>query len=76
MYSALELLDYVITSHMFRYSLTLVNYFAYMHRVSKFDVYSVYTIGDQFMVVSGMPKLNGKNKFLSLIASHILIFKI
>ena len=32
-------------------------------RVSKFDVYTVYSIGDQFMVVSGMPKVNGK-KFI------------
>jgi hypothetical protein len=32
-------------------------------RVSKFDVYPVYTIGDQFMVVSGMPKLNGQAFF-------------
>lgn len=28
-------------------------------RVSRFDVYPVYTVGDQFMVVSGMPKANG-----------------
>jgi hypothetical protein len=34
-------------------------------RVSKFDVYPVYTIGDQFMVVSGMPTLNGQAFFLS-----------
>ena len=28
-------------------------------RVSKFDVQPVYSLGDQFMVVSGMPKRNG-----------------
>ena len=27
-------------------------------RVSKFDVYTVYSIGDQFMIVSGLPKQN------------------
>ena len=27
-------------------------------RVSKFDVYTVYSIGDQVMIVSGLPKQN------------------
>jgi len=45
-------------------------------RVSKFDVYPVYTIGDQFMVVSGMPKLNGQAFFSFLSVLDFLNLKI
>ena len=36
-------------------------------RISKFKVYNVHTMGDEFMVVSGMPNRIGENlKLVSL----------
>ena len=29
-------------------------------RIAKFNVYNVHTMGDEYMVVSGMPNKNGK----------------
>jgi hypothetical protein len=37
-------------------------------RVSKFDVQLVYSLGDQFMLVSGMPKRNGNCSCLNYIS--------
>ena len=36
-------------------------YDTFDNRISKFKVYNVHTMGEEFMVVSGMPNRIGKN---------------
>ena len=40
-------------------------YETFDNRISKFKVYNVHTMGEEFMVVSGMPNRIGENVLIS-----------
>ena len=45
-------------------------------RIAKFNVYNVHTMGDEYMVVSGMPTKNGKLDLIPkpyLYLSYVLV---